>query len=149
MPGWTNYLDEQVIGSVFGKSGWTAPTTLYAALSLTQPTQAEGSSGTPWNFTEPTGGGYARVANTNNGTDWVPITTEPGSGWVLQNGILVAFPVSTAAWSSGAVIGWFGLFDAITAGNLLDYGQILPTVTVVGPAYQLEFAVGQLTTSLD
>lgn len=145
----TNYLDQQLVQLAFGDVAWAPPATLYVALSTSAPTQAVGTSAVAWNFVElPVANGYGRVACVNNGTEWVVAPSEPVSGYEVQNGVTVAFPLSTGPWVSGNPIGWFGIFDAAVAGNLLAFGAATPTITVPGPGYIPEFAPGELTTSI-
>jgi hypothetical protein len=141
----TNFLDKALLQHAFGGPIWTPPSTLYVALSSSQPTQQPASN---WNFTEATGGGYARVGIAYNTTNFTAVASEPTAGYEIEVAVLVAFPVSNGPWSGGLQLGWFGLFDASTAGNLLAYGQAVPAVEVVGPGYQPEFQAGSLTTAL-
>jgi hypothetical protein len=71
---------------------------------------------------EPSGGAYARVAVTNNTTNWptaTRITNQPG--YQMQNGATITFPTSTASW--GTIAG-FLIGDNATpgSGNVLAYG---------------------------
>lgn len=145
----TEYLDQKLLALAFGDVSWTPPTSIYLALSTSQPTIAIGTSGTPYSFTEVTGSGYARVASSNNTTGWAPVATEPVSAYEVQNGVTLAFPIATGPWASGASIPYFGLFDAATAGNLLAFGTLNPAETVAAAGYQITFAAGQLTVTLD
>jgi hypothetical protein len=146
----TDFLDQKLVQHMFGKTIYTPPSTLWIALSTSEPVQAKGS-GTPWNFTEVIGGGYAAVAFTNNGTDWVPVSSEPAAGYQTQNGVLIAYAGSTGAWSANEEIPWFGILDGTSIGggaNLLDYGPVNPAVAVPGAGYTIQFAPGELTTSI-
>jgi hypothetical protein len=140
----TDYFDATLIGIIFGRSGYTPPITLYVGLSTASPTQYAGSSNN-WNFVEVTGGGYIRAQIP--GTAWTPQTSQPATGASVGNSAAVTFPASTAAWSAGATIGWFGIFDAATGGNLLMFNNINPTFTVPGAGYQTVFAAGQISVS--
>lgn len=94
---------------VFGSSkGSTAPATVYVALSSTAPSVVAGVLG---NITEPTNGSYARVAITNNDTNF---TT---SGRTVTNNVAVEFPTATANWNANAA--YAVLYDAATTGNAL------------------------------
>lgn len=93
-----------------------APATYYVGLSLTTPA-ADGT-----NITEPSGGSYARVAVTNNSTNW-----PAASSRVKSNGTVITFPTATGTW--GSVTDFF-LADASTAGNVLAYGELTTPQTV-------------------
>ena len=67
---------------------------------------------------EPSAGAYARVAVTNNTTNWPAPTGDPAQ---VQNGTVVTFPTTTASW--GQIAG-FGLWDALTAGNARWWGLL-------------------------
>jgi hypothetical protein len=140
----TNYFDAAIIGMIFGHSGYTPPTTFYVGLSTASPTQSAGSSGN-WNFVEITGGGYVRAQISN--TAWTAQTSQPTQGASTGNSAAIMFPASTGAWSAGATIGWFGLFDSSTAGNLLLFNSINPTFTIPGAGYQTVFSAGQISVS--
>ena len=55
MAGFTNYLEDKVIGHLFGGTAYTAPTTWYAGLQTAAPSDSAGG-------TEVSGGAYARQA---------------------------------------------------------------------------------------
>ncbi len=71
---------------------------------------------------EPSGGAYARVAVTNNTTNF-PASTASGTGYQKQNGTAITFPQATANW--GTVAG-FLIGDNATpgSGNILAYGAL-------------------------
>jgi hypothetical protein len=139
----TNYSLQKTLVLLFGDTALVPPTTYYVGLSSTTPTQASTSN---WGFTEPTIGtnGYARVAVTNNTTNFVPIGVEPSSGYTLQNGTTITFSASTGAWASGVNLTYAGLWDAATSGNLWGYGLLSPVVQVTNTGYSPAFAIGQL-----
>lgn len=90
-----------------GSRGTAWPATVYLAASTTDPATA---------LTEPTGGAYARVAITNDSTNW-----PASSSRQKANGVAVTFPTATANWGT---IGWVALLDAATAGNQLAYDAL-------------------------
>ena len=142
----TTYLDQALVQHAFGGPIWTPPSTIYVGLSSSAPTQQAGTGN--WNFTEPSGNGYARVGLAYNTTNFVPTSSEPLAGYQITVGALVAFAASTGPWLSGSQLGYFGLFDGPTGGNLLDFGPTNPPFAVTGPGYIPEFPAGQLTTTL-
>jgi hypothetical protein len=84
--------------------------------------------------------GYARVAVTNNTTNW-PAGT--GSFPLAKaNGTSVTFAAATGTWATAV---WFGLYDALTGGNLWIQGTMLAPVAIVG-GNQANFPPGALVT---
>lgn len=133
---------------------YTPPTTIYIGLSSTQPSQVAGGSAPYWNITEISGGGYTSEGVTSNTSNWIPLSSEPTGGYVLQNGAVIIFPTSTAAWNAGQPIGWFFAKDgsgALNPGtvNMLFYGNLAPNENVAQSGVSLEFPIGQLTTAQD
>lgn len=86
--------------------------TPYIGLYTVAPTDAGGG-------TEVTGGSYARQ---NSSGKW----TAPASG-ATETNAEVAFPQATADW--GTVVA-FGIFDAVTSGNLLYWGDLTDSKAV-------------------
>ncbi len=129
--------ENALLDHFLGGPDYTRLATVYLALSTTTPTDAGG------NFTEPTGGSYARVAITNNATNF-----PAASGGAKSNGVKFSFPTATADWSSGANMTYIGLFDAATAGNLIAYGAITTPKAVLN-GDTAEVAIGDLDVTMD
>jgi hypothetical protein len=114
--------------------GSGTPATVYAALFSTLPTAAGGG-------TELSGGNYARVAITNNSTNWPAAVAG-----LKSNGALIDFgTVASANWgtANGAAIvttssGALGANDVIIAGLLGT-----PRILNVGDAFK--FNAGAVT----
>lgn len=108
----TTYFLNLVAGNVFGtKTTPAIPSTYYIGLSSTTPT----TSGT--NVTEPSGGGYARVAFNS-------AMSEPTNG-VITNSAAITFAESTADWfTSASPATYYVIYDAATGGNLLMYNAL-------------------------
>ena len=132
----TNYLESALLDEVFGGVNYTPPATLYIGLSSTAP--AEGGTG----ITEPTAASYARVAVTNNLTNW-PAT---GTDGTKSNGTAITFPQAAEDW--GPNITHFFIADAATAGNILASGS-LSVAKTIGVADTASFGAGSLTITLD
>lgn len=99
----SNYLETQVLGHVFGSTTLTKPTK-YVALFTAAPGEAGGG-------TEVSGAGYARVtANFNV------------SGNQAANSAVIEFPTAESNWGE---ITHVGIFDAPTGGNLLAYAELV------------------------
>lgn len=123
----------RVLDLLLGSSHDTTamPATVYVALLTTAPSDANGTS-----LVEVTGGSYARVAVTNNSTNWPNAASR-----LKSNATLVAFPTSTASW--GTVVG-FALYDAATTGNFLAYGALGSSLTIASGVTP-QFVAGALT----
>jgi hypothetical protein len=101
----SDYLELKLLDHCFRNTAFTSPTTVYAALFTTIPTDAAPG-------TEVSGGSYARVA----------ITCGAAASGAISNSGAVTFPAATGAW--GAIVA-FAIFDALTVGNMLAWGELL------------------------
>lgn len=129
----SNYLENAVLDHVFGASSYSAPATLYVALFTVAPNDTGGG-------TEVSGGSYARVAVTNNATNF-----PSASGGAKSNGAAITFPTATASW--GTVVA-MGIYDAASAGNLLAWADLTSSKSV-GINDTASFAIGDLDITLD
>lgn len=146
----SNFLENTLVdvllrgqsATINGKTlSWSAAPTLYVALFTAAPTDAGGG-------TEVTGGAYARTAVTASlvnfaGTQAAASTTaSTGTGGQTSNNGAIAFPAPTAAWG---VVTSFGIFDALTGGNLLLYGTLNTSKTVNSGDAAPQFNAAALT----
>jgi hypothetical protein len=129
-----NYLELKALDWILGAFSFSVPSTLYLALFTTAPTSAGGGVEVSTTSTA-----YARVAITNNSTNW-PAASGGGPG-TKANGAAFTFPTATAAW--GTIVAW-GLFDAASAGNGIYFGT-LNTSRAVNLGDTPSFAIGALT----
>jgi hypothetical protein len=133
-----DYLEGKVLDAVFGQTALPAIGTTYIGLFTVIPTDVNAGG------TEVTGGSYARVAFTNNTTNWPAASgTSPTQ---KANGVAVTFPAPTANW--GVVVG-FAIYDASSAGNLLAWGALAVNKTINNGDAAPSFAIGALTITLD
>lgn len=105
----SNYLENKLLDLVLGGVAFSSPATVYFALFTVAPSDTGGG-------TEVAGGNYARVAVTNNATNF-----PAASSGTKQNGTAITWPTASASW--GVVVA-IGVFDASTAGNLLYWTTI-------------------------
>lgn len=124
----SDYLENALLDHQLGGPDYVRPVTVYVALFTVAPTDAGGG-------TEVVGGSYARVAITNNATNFPAAVA--GS---KANGTVITFPTPTAGWG---VVTHFGIFDAASGGNLLRWGPLTVAKTV-DPGDQLSFPPGDL-----
>lgn len=120
-------------GSLLGRSAYTAPATLYAAAIV-------GATNALTDGTEATGGSYARVAVTNNTTNF----PAPTNG-IVTSAAPITWPTSTAAWGSVTAVRFF---DAASGGNLVAGALLSPAVTVDASGITMSIAAGDLTLTL-
>lgn len=119
---WLNlFVDANLRGQAI-----TFPATRYVGLFTVMPTRSTGGTelSTGAGFT-----GYARQALAASLANWsgtqAPGSTTVSSGTTdyVTNNVVVTFSAALAvAWNG--IVGW-GLFDAATAGNLLEFGPIV------------------------
>ncbi|MEO7836979.1 MAG: hypothetical protein ABIS21_05000 [Acidimicrobiales bacterium] len=125
----TDTEENDVLKARFGGTSPAQPATWYVALTTTTPTDAAAG-------TEVTGGAYARVALTNNTTNF-PVPTVG----VISNGTAVTFPAPTAAWGT---VTHFELWDALTAGTRRYWGSLTTARTINNGDAAPSFAVGAI-----
>jgi hypothetical protein len=133
MAGKSDYLENKVLDHVLGGGDYTRPATVYVGLFTAAPTDAGGG-------TEVSGGAYARASVTNNATNW-----PAASGGSKSNGVAIAFVTATAGWGVAVA---FGIFDALTNGNLLYWALLTSSMTIDSGA-TASFAIGALTVTED
>jgi hypothetical protein len=129
----STYLSNHLLDHLLGGPDFARPATVYVALFTSAPGAGGGG-------TEVSGGSYARVAVTNNATNF-----PAASGASKSNATAITFPAATAGWGS---VSHYGLFDALTGGNLLKFAPILvagvATPRTVASGDQPSFGVGDL-----
>ncbi|MDP9488130.1 MAG: hypothetical protein M3Q49_20465, partial [Actinomycetota bacterium] len=81
----SDFMENTILNEVFGGVNYVPVGTVYVALYTTAPDDA-GAGGT-----EVSGGAYARVAVTNNATNWPAAV-----GGAKSNGVAITFPQATA-----------------------------------------------------
>ena len=127
MAEFSNYLENALINAVLRNTSYTSPTTVYVALFTSDPTDA--GSGT-----EVSGGSYARTSITFGA---------PSNGVSLSNADCT-FPQATASWGT---VGWIGIYDASTSGNLLFHTP-LDTSKTIDSGDIFKIASGSLSVTL-
>jgi hypothetical protein len=123
----SNYLENALINVTLRNTAYTTPTTVYLALYTSDPTDADTG-------TEVSGGSYARTAVT---------FAAPSNGASLSNADCT-FPQCTVAWGT---VGWIGILDATSSGNLL-YHTALDTSKTISSGDIFKIAIGGLSVTL-
>jgi len=124
----SNYLELKLLDHVLGSTSYSQPSAIYVALST-------GSFNDDASGTELSGSGYSRKA----------ITFGTASSGSIASNSAVEFDTATGSWGS---VGFFGLYDASSGGNLLYHGAFSSAKTIATGDI-LKIASGSLTVSLD
>lgn len=111
----SNYLADALLNEVFRATNYVAPVTVYVALYTSDPTRADVGI-------EVTGGSYARQSIAFDAP------ADVLSKRTLLNTTDVVFPVATADWG---IITHVGIRNALTNGNLLYFGQLTTSKTIL------------------
>jgi len=125
----SNYLENALLNGTLNATTYTAPTTVYVSLWTSDPTD-DGSG------TEVSGGGYARTA--------VSFATAVGTSGNVLNDAVVEFPASTSGWGT---VGWIGINDAASGGNLM-YHTALDAAKTIDTGDIFKIAIGNLSVTL-
>jgi hypothetical protein len=126
-------FSNQLLDHLMVKTEFSQLANLYAFLS-------EGSPGDDFaGVAEPSSNGYARViANVWDAT----------AAGATQNTNAVTFPKATGDWRTGNNLTFFGLYDALTAGNGVVYGP-LDAAVAVNNNERPRWDVGQFAFTID
>ena len=128
MAGFSDFLENEILDHIFNGSAYSSPSK-YVALFTAAPSDAGGG-------TEVSGTGYARKLH----SAWAAAS----SGQTSNTGA-ITFAAAEASWGT---VTHFGIFDALTNGNLLAWGAV-GTQKAVTSGDVVSFADGTLTISLD
>ena len=123
----SNFLENALINATLRNTTYTSVATVYVSLWTSDPTDA--GSGT-----EVSGGSYARTA----------VTFGAPSNGVTTNSADVTFPTATAGWGT---VGWIGINDAATSGNLL-YHSPLDSAKTIDSGDIFKISTGNLSVTL-
>lgn len=132
----TSYFENLALDAILGTNkGASIPATVYVALFTTAPD--DGGGGTEVSSTST---GYARVAVTNNTTNW-----PAAAGGIKTNGATIQFPTATAAWGDVTHV---AIYDSSTAGNMLLWGEVNTVVSPIATNAPY-FAAGSFAVTCD
>ena len=125
----SNFLENALINATLRATTYTSVATVYVSLWTSDPTDA--GSGTE---VSTSGTSYARTA----------VTFGAPSGGASTNSADVTFPTATASWGT---VGWIGINDAATSGNLL-YHTALDTAKAIDSGDIFKISTGNLSVTL-
>jgi hypothetical protein len=127
----TNYLENAVLGHVFGASTFSKPSR-YVGLFTAAPGEAGGGT-----ELSTSGTGYARQS--------ADFTVSGSAPTQATNTAAVEFPTASTSWGTVTHV---GVFDADTGGNLLAYAALSVSKTI-GAGDVFRFPASQLTFTLE
>lgn len=126
----SDFAENKLLDHMSGKTSYTMPS-VWVGLYTAAPSDAGGG-------TEVSGGSYARKSTV--GADWAAAAS--GS---TSNATIITFVTASGSWGT---VTHFGLFDAASAGNLLEWAA-LTTSKTVGSGDIASFPIGNLVRTLD
>lgn len=128
----TNYLEEQLLGHVFGLTTYTKPAGLFLALFTAAPGEAAGGT-----EVSTVGTAYARQPATFDVT--------PGNPSTAVNNAAIEYATATANYGTVTHV---AIFDAATGGNMLSYAP-LSVAKTIGTGDVFRVPAANLTFTLD
>ncbi|MFN8760230.1 MAG: hypothetical protein ACK5XA_15650 [Tagaea sp.] len=141
----SDFTENKLVDMLLRAQSFPPPGTLHFGLLTAAPSDAGGG-------TEVSGGAYARVAVTASlanfsGTQATGSTTASSgnSGQTSNNGA-ITFPAPTANWGT---VGWLGVYDAPTGGNLLFHMALTTPKTVNNGDAAPSFGAGAFVLTFD
>ena len=123
MSAMSDYLENEILDHILGTGAYTMPTTVYVGLST-------GSFNDDNSGTELSGSNYARES----------ISFGAASSGTASNDAAVEFNAATGSWGT---VSHFGIFDALTSGNLLIHGALTAS-KVIDTGDILKIAIGDM-----
>lgn len=128
MTAMSDHVENQFLDHFLSTTPSTAPTNVYVGLLINDPTDANTG-------TEITGGSYVRKL----------VSFAAASGGSASTNADVSFDQATTGWG---VVSHFGIFDALTTGNLLFHGALVASKDIqTGDVFKIQS--GNLTLTAD
>ena len=125
----SDFLEVTLLNLSLNGTAWAGMNNPYISLHTADPTDA----GTG---TEVTGGSYARVASS--------FGVASGTSGALASNADATFPTATANWGT---VGWIGIWDAVSGGNML-YHSALDAAKTIDSGDIFKIVTGNLTVTL-
>ena len=125
----SDFLEVTLLNLSLNGTAWAGMNNPYISLHTADPTDA----GTG---TEVTGGSYARVASS--------FGVASGTSGALASNADATFPTATASWGT---VGWIGIWDAVSGGNML-YHSALDASKTIDSGDIFKISSGNLTVTL-
>ena len=125
----TDYVNNKVLDLIFGSTGFTTSSTLYFGLS-------QGAANKGGSYVEPSGGGYSRVAVSNNASNF-----PAAFGGTKSNATVITFAAPTADWGT---IQSILIADSTSGGNILAMADLASPKPITSSSSSPKVAVGAL-----
>jgi hypothetical protein len=140
----SNFAENKLIDHLLRATAYPVPTAIYVGL-FTTPSSDAGPG------TEVSGGSYARVQVGPGLASWTATQggtagVSTGTTGISTNVADITFPAPTAAWGT---ITHFGLFDAVTGGNLLMQNALAVPKVVSSGDQAPKFPAAGLSIQID
>jgi hypothetical protein len=133
----SDYLEKQILNFLKGTTFVAAPATLYVALYIATPTDADASG------TEVSGGTYARKPITTS-SGWSAISGGGASPNQISNAAVIDWTTTLPACT---LVAW-ALYDAVTVGHEYWWGPLTGQPISVNAGDPTSFAIGALVVLL-
>jgi hypothetical protein len=137
----SDFLENELLDHVFGNAAYTAPTPLYVALLTDSNTGAQRDAGTVTEVSTGSWTNYARLAVTNNATNF-----PAASGGAKSNGTDITFAAATIP-SGTVTVTAVAIYDASTSGNIMGAAS-LTTPKIMSDSDVFVIAAGDLDITL-
>ncbi len=131
MANMSDYLEVKLLNLTLNGTALTAVNNPYISLHTADPTDAGTGA-----EAEVSGGSYARVASS--------FATASGTSGAVVTDATATFPTATANWGT---VGWIGLWDAASSGNLL-YHTALDAPKTIDSGDIFKITAGNLSVTL-
>ena len=129
MANMSDYLEVALLNETLNGVAFTAVDNPYISLHTADPTDAGTGA-------EVSGGSYARVASS--------FATASGTSGAVVTDATATFPTATANWGT---VGWIGLWDAASSGNML-YHTALDASKTIDSGDIFKITAGNLSVTL-
>ena len=129
MANMSDYLEVKLLNLTLNGTAFTEVNNPYISLHTADPTDAGTGA-------EVSGGSYARVPSS--------FATASGTGGSVVSDATATFPTATANWGT---VGWIGLWDAASSGNML-YHTALDAPKTIDSGDIFKITAGNLSVTL-
>jgi hypothetical protein len=129
MANMSDFLEVTLLNLSLNGTSWAGMTDPYISLHTADPTDAGTGA-------EVSGGSYARVASS--------FATASGTSGAVVSDATATFPTATADWGT---VGWIGLWDAASSGNML-YHTALDAPKTIDSGDIFKITAGNLSVTL-
>lgn len=126
MSAMSDYLENKLVDHIFRAQSFAAPTNLYVGLLTAAPSDSGGG-------TEVSGNNYGRATVANSLANWAgtqsagSTVASSGTGGQTSNNNAITFATPSGTWGT---VTHFGIYDAVTGGNLLFWGALTISKTI-------------------